>query len=71
MYTGNWYELSDTQKDENGNYYINISFHTFKYFTLMSHKLLPTCVLHAFLPYVITRIILYLTTTKIKHNIHE
>lgn len=26
MYTGNWYELSDTQKDDNGNYYINICF---------------------------------------------
>lgn len=23
MYTGNWCELSDTQKEENGNYYIN------------------------------------------------
>lgn len=29
MYTGNWSELSDTQKEENGNYYINTFFYTF------------------------------------------
>lgn len=33
MYTGNWYELSDTQKDENGNYYINIIF--FKHLNIL------------------------------------
>jgi len=69
MYTGNWCELSDTQKDENGNYYIN----TFLYI-LVFYTDVPRIIsnLHAFLPYILMSIVLlYLTTTKIKNNIHE